>query len=114
MQQALAYSTLAVTVTLALWRPRLRPSQLRFSPGSAAVLGVIILVATRLLAVEDLWGSLRIQWRPLLSLACIIVMTGVVDELLAFDRLVAQIETYARRTSASRAFSLVFFLGVLI
>src|SRR5256885_292200 len=45
MQQALAYSTLAVTVTLALWRPRLRPSQLRFSPGSAAVLLPPLVVA---------------------------------------------------------------------
>ena len=92
MQQALAYSTLAVTVTLALARPRLRPSHLRFSPGSAALLGVIVMVALHLVAVGDLVASLRVQWRPLLSLACIMVMTGVVDEVGAFERLAARIE----------------------
>ncbi len=113
MEQAIAYSTLAITVTLALSRPRIRPSNLRFSPGSAALLGVIVLVAMHLLAVRDLLASLRIQWRPLLSLTCIMVMTGVVDEVGAFERLAARIEVYARRTSAAHAFTLVFAVSVV-
>jgi arsenical pump membrane protein len=113
MQQALAYSTLAVTVTLALSRPRLRPSNLRITPGSAALFGVIVMVALRLVAVGDLLASLRIQWRPLLSLASIMVVTGVVAEVGAFERIAARIEAYARRTSAAHAFSLVFAVSVV-
>jgi arsenical pump membrane protein len=113
MQQAIAYSMLAVTVMLAVARPRVGRLGLRFSPGSAALLGVIVLVAMRLVAATDLVASLRIQWRPLLSLTCIMIMTGVVDEVGAFDRLAARIEAYARRTSPARAFSLVFAVSVV-
>jgi arsenical pump membrane protein len=111
--QVAAYSTLAMTVTLALTRPRLRPSRVRVTPGSAALLGVIVLVALRLVAVGDLVASLRVQWRPLLSLASIMLITGVVDEVGAFERLAARIEAYARRTSAARAFALVFAVSLV-
>jgi arsenical pump membrane protein len=111
--QVAAYSTLAMTVTLALTRPRLRPSRVRVTPGSAALLGVIVLVALRLVAVGDLVASLRVQWRPLLSLASIMLITGVVEEVGAFERLAAHIEAYARRTSAARAFALVFAVSLV-
>lgn len=113
MVQLAAYSTLAMTVTLALTRPRLRPSRVRVTPGSAALLGVIVLVALRLVAVGDLVASMRVQWRPLLSLASIMLITGVVDEVGAFARLAARIEAYARRTSAARAFALVFAVSLV-
>ena len=86
---------------------------MRVTPGSAALLGVIVLVALRLVAVGDLVASMRVQWRPLLSLTSIMVMTGVVDEVGAFERLAARIEAYARRTSAARAFALVFAVSVV-
>jgi arsenical pump membrane protein len=110
MFQAVAYSTLALTVTLAVTRPRVG---VRFSPGSAALLGVLLLLATRLLTLGDLWTSAQIQWRPLLSLACIMVMTGVVQEVGAFERLASRLGRYARTTSTARAFALVFVAGVV-
>jgi arsenical pump membrane protein len=113
VQQLVAYSTLAATVTLALSRPRLRPSALRLSPGLAALFGVLVLTATGILRLDDLGAALRVQWRPLSSLAGIMVMTGVVDEVGAFERLAARIEAYARRTSAARAFALVFAVSVV-
>jgi arsenical pump membrane protein len=113
VDEAIAYSTLALTVTLALSRPRLPPSRLRLTPGTSALLGVLTLLALRILSAADLSTALRIQWRPLLSLTCIMVMTGVVSEVGAFERLAARIERYARRTSAARAFSLVFAVSVL-
>jgi len=113
MDQAVAYSTLAVTVTLALSRPRIGRLNLRFTPGLAALLGVTVLLLMGVLAQPELLTSLRIQWRPLLSLTSLMVITGVVHEVGAFERLAAHVEAHARRTSAARAFSLVFLVAAL-
>ena len=112
MIQAVAYSTLALTVTLAVSRPRLG-LKLRFSPGSAALLGVLVLFLTHLLTLGDMLTAARLQWRPLLSLTCIMVMTGVVQEVGTFDRLAMRVESYARATSTTRAFTLVFFVSLI-
>ena len=61
MEQAVAYSTLAMTVALAVSRPRVWRSRLRVTPGIAAVLGVLALLLTQLLRFEDLVTSARIQ-----------------------------------------------------
>ncbi len=113
MDEAVAYSTLAMTVTLAVSRPRLGMRGLRFSPGGAALVGVAVLLMAGLLRFEDMVTSARIQWRPLLSLTCIMVMTGVVQEVGAFERLAQRLESHARATSAARAFDLVFLLAVV-
>ena len=113
MDQAVAYSTLAMTVALAVSRPRVWRSQLRITPGIAAVLGVVALLVTRLLRFEDLVTSARMQWRPLLALTCIMVMTGVVKEVGTFERLAVRLEAHARATSARRAFDLVFLASVI-
>src|ERR1700733_11041075 len=104
MDKALAYSTLFFTVGLAVSRPRIAQSavrELRITPGMAAVSGVVTLLLTGLLHLSDLVESARIQWRPLLALTCIMVMTGVVKEVGAFDRLALRIESRARSTSTT-------------
>ncbi|HEY8091251.1 MAG TPA: ArsB/NhaD family transporter, partial [Polyangiaceae bacterium] len=63
--------------------------------------------------VEDVVSSARIQWRPLLALTCIMVMTGAVQEVGAFERLALRLEAYARRTSPARAFTAVFVASVV-
>jgi len=113
MDEAVAYSTLALTVTLAVTRPRLGARTPRFTPGTAALVGVALLLLAGLLKLEDLLVSARVQWRPLLALTCIMVMTGVVQEVGAFDRLAAWIELHAHRTSARRAFDLVFAASIV-
>ncbi len=113
MEQALAYSTLAMTVALAVSRPRLWRSRLRVTPGIAAVLGVLALLLTQLLRFEDLVTSARIQWRPLLALTSIMVMTGVVKEVGTFERLALRLEAHARNTSARRAFDVIFLASVI-
>jgi arsenical pump membrane protein len=113
LEQAIAFSTVALTVTLAVSRPRMKPFAWRITPGAAAVFGVLVLMLARLIRVEDLLVALRIQWRPLVSLFCIMVMTGVVEEVGAFERLAARLEAYGRRTSAARAFSLVFAVSIV-
>ncbi len=113
MNEALAYSTLALTVGLAISRPRLGLRAFRFTPGTAALVGVTVLLFAGVLSLDDLITSARIQWRPLLALTCIMAMTGVVREIGAFDRLALRIEAYARGTSPTRAFTVVFALSVI-
>ena len=113
MDEALAYGTLAMTVMLAVARPRLGLRGLRLSPGAAALLSVVVLLLTGLLSTGDMLASARIQWRPLLALTCVMVMTGVVQEVGAFTRLSRRIESHARATSATIAFTLVFVLSVV-
>lgn len=112
MDHVVAYATLAITVGLAVCRPRVAV-QFRFSPGTAALLGVIVLCMSGLLTPEMLVASAKLQWRPLLALTSIMIMTGVVQEVGAFDRLAAWIERRARTTSAVHTFTLVFVLAVI-
>jgi arsenical pump membrane protein len=113
MDEAVAYSTLAITVTLAVSRPRVGLRDLRFTPGTAAIVGVVVLFFAGLLTVDDMIASARIQWRPIVALTSIMVMTGVVRDTGAFDRIAARVEAYARRTSPARAFSIVFFVSAV-
>jgi arsenical pump membrane protein len=107
---AIAAATLVLVVLLAVVRPRIG---LTFSPGIAAVLGVVVLLAARILAPADLVQSMAVQWRPLVTLTCIMVMTGVVQEVGAFERLTAWIERRARTRPATSTFTLVFALAVI-
>ncbi len=113
MDQALAYTTLGVTVSLAVLRPRLGWRDLRFTPGRAALFGVTVLLLTGLLTPAELVAAARVQWRPLAALTCIMVITGVVQEVGAFDRLASWIETRARSRSIAQTFSVVFLLALV-
>ncbi len=113
MEHAVAFSTLAMTVGLAVTQPRLGVGELRITPGIAAVLGVLVLVATGLLAPVELWHSAALQWRPLLALTCIMLMTGVVKEVGAFERMARKLEAYARTVPATRIFTLIFAISVI-
>lgn len=111
--QAIAYSTLALTVSLAVSRPRVGLAGFRFSPGTAAVLGVLLLFLTGILDFGDLALSARVQWRPLVALASIMVMTGLVQESGVLDRLAAAIERRARGRSAETTFGAVFLTSLV-
>lgn len=100
-----------LTVGLAVARPAIR--HFRFSPGRAAVVGVLLLLLSGLLGVSDLVHAARLQWRPLLTLTCIMLMTGVVQEVGAFERLASRIESRARSRSATHTFSIIFVLSVI-
>lgn len=113
MNEALAYSTVFVTMGLAVSRPTFVRGKLRVSVGAAAVLGVLVLLGGGLLRLQDLWASAELQWRPLLALTCIMVMTGVVHEVGAFERIATIVELRARRTSALQTFNLIFAASVV-
>ncbi len=112
MEQAVAYSALAATVGLAVTRPRLG-SRYRVTPGAAALAGVLALLAARLLTPRMMLDATRVQWRPLVTLTSIMILTGVVQEAGAFDRLAARIERRARTHSAASAFTIVFALAAV-
>jgi arsenical pump membrane protein len=112
MEHAVAYCALAATVGLAVFRPQLG-ARLRVTPGVAAVVGVLALVAARLLTPHLMVEAARIQWRPLVTLTSIMILAGVVQEVGAFDRLAARIERRARSRSAVSAFTIVFVLSVV-
>jgi len=109
----LAYGTLGLTVSLAVIRPRVGLRDLRFTPGRAALAGVTVLVLTGLLSFDQLREAARVQWRPLVALTCIMIMTGLVQEVGAFDRVASWIETRARSRSIRHTFTIVFVLSVL-
>jgi arsenical pump membrane protein len=113
MEEALAYTTLGVTVSLAVLRPRLGWRELRVTPGTAALFGVTVLLLTGLLTPAELVAAAAIQWKPLAALTCIMVITGVVQEVGAFDRLAGWIEARARTRSIGQTFSIVFLLALV-
>jgi arsenical pump membrane protein len=112
MDQAVAYSALLVTVSLAVVRPRFTAT-IRFTPGTAALLGVMVLLTARLLTPHVMLQAWSIQWRPLVTLTSIMILTGVVQEVGAFERLAMRIEALARTRSATATFSLVFALALV-
>jgi arsenical pump membrane protein len=97
---ALAYSTLALTVGLALARPVLavtrRGAQVRLGPGLAGLIGLILVTATRLADRNDLVATAATLWRPLLTIASIMILAACAGEAGLIDRAVA-------RLAASRA-----------
>ncbi len=114
MDQAIAYSTLALTVSLAVSRPRIGLKGLRLTPGAAAILGVLLLFVTDILDFADLALSARVQWRPLVALASIMVMTGLVQETGVLDRLAAVLERRAKDRPAEATFTAVFVSSLLV
>jgi arsenical pump membrane protein len=112
MDEAVAYSTLVMTVSLAVVRPRFTAT-IRFTPGIAALVGVLALSAARLLTPHMMLQAAAVQWRPIVTLTAIMILAGVVREVGAFDRLAARIEDFARTRSATATFSMVFALAVV-
>jgi arsenical pump membrane protein len=112
MDQAVAILALLVTVSLAVVQPRFTAT-IKFTPGKAAVFGIAVLLLARLLTPQIMLQAWSVQWRPLVTLTSIMILTGVVHEVGAFERLAARIEELARTRSATVTFSLVFAISVV-
>lgn len=111
MPEAAAVSALAVTLGLALRRPRL-PFGLRIGPGIAAAVGVLILLIAGGIHRPDVIDALDVLWRPLATLAAIMVMTGVAARVGLFNQLATIVVARAGpEAGASRLFALVFTLS---
>jgi arsenical pump membrane protein len=109
VHEAATFSALAVTLTLALRRPRM-PYGLRIGPGVAAGLGVLVLLVAGDLRAPDVIEALDVLWRPLVALASIMVMTGVAARVGLLHQLATMVMRRAGRR-ASHLFALVFALS---
>jgi arsenical pump membrane protein len=80
MQEAIAYGTMIVTLGLVLSRPRIG-WKAHVGPGPAAALGVVVLLATRVVSPADLVAGFGALWRPSLTIASIMLTTNVAQRL---------------------------------
>jgi arsenical pump membrane protein len=111
MHEAVTFTALAVTLSLALRRPVLL-SRIRIGPGIAVCVGVAIVVAIGGLRGHDVIEAVDVLWRPLVALISIMVMVGVAARVGVFQRLAELIVPHAA-AGAHRLFGLVFALGLV-
>jgi len=97
MQSALATSTLAMTVGLALARPVLavtrRGAQVRLGPGLAGLVGLALVIATRLVGPVELLETARTLWRPLYTIASIMVLATCAREAGLVDAAISRLRS---------------------
>jgi arsenical pump membrane protein len=91
MQETIAYGTMMVTLGLVLFRPRIGTGP-RVSPGMAAALGVVMLLATGVVAPSDLVSGLDALWRPFITIFSMMLTTSVAQQLGLFDYVAGLIE----------------------
>lgn len=107
MQLLITCSTFALTVTLAVGRPRLW-SGFRVSPASAAVVGMLCLMLAGTVRPGDIATALEALWRPLATIAAIMITTAAARHVGVVDRV-------AQRILAPRAASIpALFRGVFV
>ena len=106
MQSVVAYSTMVMTVGLALVRPRLS-AHVRLGPAAAGLFGVLVMCAARLVGAEELVHAAHTLARPILTIASTMVLAEAAREAGLLDRLAALIE--ARAGSVRRQHAIVFF-----
>lgn len=108
MTQVAAVSILALTVSLALGRPRI--GRLRFDHARAAVLGAVLCLATGLLPPEDAWDALVFLVRPVVTIVSLMVITLVAEQSGLFDQLARRLAV-AARGDPRRLFTYLFIAG---
>jgi arsenical pump membrane protein len=105
-----AYSTVAMTLSLVVARPRLGP-ELRISPAMAAFGGVAVMMLLGIVRPGHFERAAINLWSPFVAIAAIMVMTDVAHRVGLLDWWAARVEARARTTR--HLFGLVFALGVL-
>jgi arsenical pump membrane protein len=106
-----ACGSLAVTLGLVVTRPRFG-AVVRVGPTPAAAIGVLLMLATGVVAFADVGAVATILARPLLAVIALMVTTAVAQRIGLLDCLAALL--FARTSgSASRLFTGVFVLSAL-
>ena len=110
MQSLIACSTFALAVTLAVKRPRIG-ARLEISPASAAVAGMICLLAFGTVQPSDIAFAFQTLWRPLVGIVSVMITTAVAHRLGVIDALADAV--LARQAGSLRqAFRRVFLLSL--
>ena len=110
MQQALAYGTLILTMSLVLSLPRTGIGA-SFGPAGAAAAGVIVLLAAGVISWSDIGGGLAVLWRPFATVLSIMLTTNVARQLGVLDYFATWIQPGPRQ-GIERTFRNVFILSV--
>lgn len=109
MRELIACSTFALTVTLAIGRPRIGP-RWQVGPAPAALAGVFCLFISGIVHPDDIRSAAEILWRPFITILSIMVTTAVAQRFGAIDCL-AHLIVARRELSVQRLFLRVFVLS---
>lgn len=109
MRELLAYSTFALTVGVAIGRPRIG-ARGEIGPGAAAFAGMLVLLTFGIVTPSDVRDVAATLWRPFLTIVAIMVMTAAAGRLGVLDCVA---EAVFRRASLSigRLYFVVFLLS---
>lgn len=110
MQTLIACSTFAVTVTLAVRRPKVG-ARLEIGPAAAAVAGTICLLLFGVVRPAEVVVAIETLWRPLLTIVAIMITTSAARHAGVMDR-VATLLFARRAASVRRLFASVFALSL--
>jgi arsenical pump membrane protein len=105
-----AFSILALTIGLALRRPRI--GRLTIDHTVAALLGTLLCVATGLVSQRRLLWSLEFLTRPVITILSLMIVTRVAEEAGVFRHLARHV-AHAARGDARRLFTSIFALGAV-
>jgi len=105
---AIAFGALSLTLGLVLSRPRL--GTWRVSAAVGAFPAVLLLFLTGVLHASDAMRAVQVLWRPLVTLASIMMTTSVAHRLGIFDRITRSIEIRTRGP-VMPAFTMVYVVG---
>jgi len=111
VQAAAALGSLFMTVVLVVVRPSLGRFG-RLHPVLGALPGVLVMLATGVLAPRDIPRGIGMLWRPLVTIASIMATTSVAHRLGIFDRVTRSIEIRARGP-VPHAFKAVYVIGAV-
>jgi len=111
VHEAAAFSSLAVTVGLALARPRIG-RRFRITPALAAAIGVGLTLIFGVVHPSDVGEAASSLWRALATIASIMVLTAAARRLGVLDRL-APMALARAEGSAERHFALVFAMSAV-
>lgn len=110
VQEAAAFSSLALTVGLAIARPRIRRFQV--TPAIAAAVGVVLMLVAGAVRPADVGEAASDLWRPFATVAAIMILTAAARRLGVLDRL-APLTVARAHGSAERHFALVFIMSAI-
>ena len=109
--QAVAFGSLTLTLTLVLARPRIGRFG-RLNPVLAALPGLLVMLAFRVLTIADVERAMRTLWRPLVTIVSIMATTSVAHRLGIFRRVSRAIEVRTR-DDVPRAYLTVYVISAL-
>jgi arsenical pump membrane protein len=109
VREAVAFSSLGLTVGLVVWRPRLHNGY-RMGPALAALSGVVVMSVLGIVHPRDAGTAAEVLWRPLLAITSIMIIAACALRLGVINRVSAAIFPHAQG-SPTRLFLLVFGLS---